>query len=157
MLTAEQIITEIKKYNCGFVVLTGGEPSLFIDQEIIDLLHKHYFEIAVETNGTHKLPEDIDWITLSPKAHIRELKNAAIKQRKCDEIKLIWEDLADMYEIADDYYIKFNCGIGNYYIQPCDTGDEKRNKQLLEEAVKFCLDNPEWRLSVQLHKILGIK
>ncbi len=157
MMNREEIIAKVTAYNCDLIVITGGEPSLYIDKELIDLLHKHNFEIAVETNGTHKLPDEIDWITLSPKTHISELKNAAIKQRRCDEIKLVWDDFADMYEIANDYYIKFNCNIGNYYIQPCDTGDKEKNRQLLEEAIRFCLANPEWRLSVQLHKILKIK
>ncbi len=155
MMPATDILNCILAYHCNYVVLTGGEPSLFIDDELISLLKKHYLYIAIETNGTHKLPKGIDWVTLSPKQHIS--KQAKVTLKSCNEMKIVWEDRSDMAEIIDNYFISIDCGIGNYYVQPCDIGNADMNKKLMRQVIDFCLNNSEWSISIQLHKILNIK
>lgn len=155
MMSAKEIILEAEKYDCGFVVLTGGEPSLWIDQDLIDRLHEH-FEIAIETNGTHQLPNNIDWITLSPKQH--SVQGAQVVIDRCNELKLIWEagfDADKMNDLIENEY--GHIAHSEIYIQPCDTGSITRNKEIIKDAVDYCLNNTDVKLSVQLHKILNIK
>ena len=153
MMTAVDILCEVAQYSSNNVILTGGEPSLYVDDELISTLRSYFHFIAIETNGTHKLPKGIDWITLSPKQHVTN--NAKVVLKSCNELKVIWEDRIDMSKILNDY-----CGdiaSNNYYVQPCDTGNEEINKKLLQQAINFCLNHFHWSLSIQLHKILNIK
>jgi 7-carboxy-7-deazaguanine synthase len=123
------------------VVCTGGEPLLQIDSALIDALHGHGFEIAVETNGTQPIPEGIDWTCVSPKA------GAPLKVTTGDELKLVFpQEGADPSSFAA---LPFRF----HFLQPMDGIDRVRNTDL---AVQYCLDHPEWRLSVQTHKYLGI-
>ncbi len=125
-----------------FVVCTGGEPLLQLDQPLIQALHRFGFEIAVETNGTLKVPTDIDWITVSPKA------NAEIVQKKGDELKFVFpqEDLDPRQFDGLDF--------GHFFIQPMDGPDLEHNTAL---ATEFCRNNPIWRLSIQMHKVIGVR
>ena len=152
MMSADEIISAVSQYNCRFIVLTGGEPSLWIDQQLVDVLHTDY-EIAIETNGTNTLPANINWVTLSPKQHI--IAQAKVALRSCDELKIIWEESIDIDHLLKTTYqgLKYRY----LYIQPCDTGDNNTNRQLQKEATDYCLTHPDARLSVQLHKILNIK
>ncbi len=124
-----------------FVVLTGGEPLLQVDTALIDTLHSHGFEIAVETNGTIKAPQGIDWLCVSPKA------GAPLIQDHGNELKLVYPQntlLPEQLEtLAFDYF----------YLQPMDG---KALKDNTEKAITYCLKHPKWRLSLQTHKILGI-
>lgn len=123
------------------VVCTGGEPLLQIDRELIDALHQHDFEIAVETNGTQKIPSGIDWTCVSPKA------GTEIVVPSGDELKLVFPQLgADPASFAA-------CDFRFRFLQPMDGPNRSRNT---ERAIQYCLDHPEWRLSVQTHKYLGI-
>lgn len=153
MMTAVDILCEVAKYSSNNVILTGGEPSLYVDDELISTLRSYFLFIAIETNGTHKLPKGIDWITLSPKQHVTN--NAKVVLKSCNELKVIWEDQIDMSKILNDYY--GDIASNNYYVQPCDTGNEEINKKLLQQAINFCLNHFHWSLSIQLHKILNIK
>ena len=147
MMSADEIIDEISRYNCHFVVLTGGEPSLFIDKNIIDALHKADAYIAIETNGTHPIDVGIDWITLSPK-YVDSNQPCVVKH--CNELKLVWQEGCDpgQYNDIDAVY---------RFLQPCDTGNDKQNMILRQQAINYCMSHPQWRLSLQLHKILNIK
>jgi 7-carboxy-7-deazaguanine synthase len=124
-----------------FVVCTGGEPLLQLDGELIECLHELEFEIAVETNGTVPLPDNIDWVCVSPKA------NSDVVVRGGDELKFVFpqNDLSP----ADVSDWKFD----NLYLQPMDSETASANTQ---RAINFCLDNPRWKLSLQTHKMLGI-
>jgi len=153
MMTAVDILREVAQYSSNNVVLTGGEPSLYVDDELISTLRSYFLFIAIETNGTHKLPKGIDWITLSPKQHVTNKAKVVLKS--CNELKVIWEDRIDMSKILNDYY--GDIASNNYYVQPCDTGNEEINKKLLQQAINFCLNHFHWSLSIQLHKILNIK
>ncbi|SFR48747.1 7-carboxy-7-deazaguanine synthase [Thiomicrospira sp. ALE5] len=125
-----------------FIVLTGGEPLLQVDQQLIDALHQRNFEIALETNGTKTPPKGIDWICVSPKA------NAPWLLTEGDELKLVFPQPNLMPEdIAYTSHFKY-C-----YLQPMDGVNTTNNTRL---AVEYCLNNPSWQLSLQTHKILGI-
>jgi 7-carboxy-7-deazaguanine synthase (Cx14CxxC type) len=124
-----------------FVVCTGGEPLLQLDQAAIEALHAAGFEVAVETNGTQNAPAGLDWVCVSPKA------GAPLKLRSGDELKLIFPQ-----EGADPR--SFEClDFPRLLLQPMDGPERERNTEL---AVEYCLAHPQWRLSLQTHKYLGI-
>lgn len=125
-----------------FVICTGGEPLLQMDSALIDALHDEHFEIAVETNGTIGAPAGIDWVCVSPKA------SAELAQASGDELKLVYPQAG-----ADpEQYAKLN--FRHFFLQPMDgAGRERATKQALE----YVMAHPRWRLSLPLHKILGIR
>lgn len=127
-----------------FVVWTGGEPLLQVDQTLVDIFHQSGFEIAIETNGTKDAPEGIDWICVSPKAH------APLILETGNELKLVYpqSDLTpkDVEHLNFDYF----------YLQPMDTSESEIKAQNLKQALNYCLENPKWILSLQTHKILGV-
>jgi 7-carboxy-7-deazaguanine synthase len=124
-----------------FVVCTGGEPLLQMDDLLIDSLHAYGFEIAVETNGTIAAPEGLDWICVSPKA------GAELKQRTGDELKLVYPQPGA--GPAEFEALSFR----QFFLQPMDGPHREANTHA---ALKYCLDHPRWRLSLQTHKLLGI-
>jgi 7-carboxy-7-deazaguanine synthase len=125
-----------------FVVMTGGEPLLQVDVELIDALHARGFEIAVETNGTIAAPAGIDWICVSPKA------GAPWVQRAGQELKVVWPQAG--FELAELEAADFE----NRYLQPMDNILRADNT---EKCIAMCLQRPQWRLSLQTHKITGIR
>jgi len=125
-----------------FVVLTGGEPLLQVDDALTDALHAAGFMIAVETNGTLKAPAGIDWICMSPKA------GAAIVQTQGHELKLVFPQ-PDLLPQAVEHL-----AFEHRLLQPMDGPDRLRNT---EAALAYCQANPQWRLSVQMHKMIGIR
>lgn len=124
-----------------FVVFTGGEPLLQLDQALIDVMHAHGFEIAIETNGTLPVPEGVDWICVSPKM------GSELVVKRGDELKVVipqlGQDLA-FYESLD---------FTHHYLQPMDGPSAAANTAL---AIETCKNNPTWKLSVQTHKLLQI-
>ena len=124
-----------------FVVCTGGEPLLQIDRPLIDALHARDFEIAIETNGTLPAPAGIDWICVSPKA------GSTLVQRTGDELKLVFP------QANADPLLFEQLQFTHFFLQPMDGPERALNTEL---AVRFCLDHPRWRLSLQTHKFLGI-
>ena len=126
-----------------FVVCTGGEPLLQLDRAAIDALHATGFEIGVETNGTLVAPEGIDWLCVSPKGAAPLVQNAG------NELKLVYPQDEPEAQPAVFEGLRFDV----FSLQPLDNEARELNT---ERAVRFCLDNPRWRLSLQAHKILGI-
>jgi 7-carboxy-7-deazaguanine synthase (Cx14CxxC type) len=126
-----------------FVVCTGGEPLLQMDADLIDELHARGFEIAVETNGTIAAPAGLDWICVSPKA------GAELIQTSGDELKLVFPQVEAAAEPREFETLSFR----NFFLQPMDGPNRAENTEL---ALRFCLDHPKWRLSLQTHKFLGI-
>ena len=124
-----------------FVVLTGGEPMLQVDAALIDALHAVGFEIAIESNGTLAVPREIDWICISPKA------GAPLVQRTGDELKLVFpqEGLLPEDVVSLDFRQRF--------LQPMDGPDVAANTAA---AVAYAKANPQWRVSIQTHKLIGI-
>jgi 7-carboxy-7-deazaguanine synthase len=124
-----------------YVVITGGEPLLQLDPDLINALHAHSFEIGVETNGTIVAPPGIDWLCVSPKA------GSETVQRSGNELKLVWpqpgSDTSAMSGWAFDHFL----------IQPMDGAELAANRAA---SIAFILANPRWRLSTQTHKVLGI-
>lgn len=148
-MTTDEIVAEVGRYPARLVVLTGGEPALQLTDDLVDALHRAGKRVAVETNGTCRLPKSIDWITLSPKdAFVGP--SAAPVLRRADEIKVVFDG---QHEPCSYPGIE----AAHRFVQPCDTGDARRNAELTRQAVDFCLANPDWRLSLQIHKILKIK
>jgi 7-carboxy-7-deazaguanine synthase (Cx14CxxC type) len=141
---AEAVASSWPSSNGGgrrYVVCTGGEPLLQLDGPLIEALHARGFEVAVETNGTIEAPPELDWICVSPKA------GAKLAQRSGDELKLVFPQR----EIHPD-----ECeglAFRHFFLQPMDGPDRASNT---EQAVRFCMDHPQWRLSLQTHKIVGI-
>ena len=124
-----------------FVVCTGGEPLLQLDVALIEALHARGLEIAVETNGTVAAPDELDWVCVSPKA------GAALVQRSGDELKLVYPQAEAAPEKFEGLQFR------NFFLQPMDGLSRAANTEL---ALKYCMDHPQWRLSLQTHKILGI-
>ena len=124
-----------------FVVCTGGEPLLQLDADLIDALHALGFEIAVETNGTVAAPAGVDWLCVSPKA------GTELVQRSGDELKLIYPQAG--LDPTDFAMLPFR----HFFLQPMDGPHVAVNTK---SAVEFCLEHPQWRLSLQTHKLLGI-
>jgi len=124
-----------------FVVCTGGEPLLQLDASLIAALHALNFEIAVETNGTIPALDGINWLCVSPKA------GAELKQKSGDELKLVYPQPG--IDPASFEALPFR----HFFLQPMDGPDRDANTQA---ALRYCLDHPHWRLSLQTHKILGI-
>ena len=123
------------------VVCTGGEPLLQLDEALIEALHRHGFEIAVETNGTQSAPAGIDWVCVSPKA------GADLLLTRGTELKLVFPQPGAMPEQFADLDFEL------FYLQPMDGLERMRNTRA---AIDYCLAHPQWRLSVQTHKAVGI-
>lgn len=135
-MTEKEIIDTISAYPATHLILTGGEPSLFIDKNFIDTLHKAGYYIQIETNGTQILPDNIDWVTCSPKT------NSILKLSGSDELKIVYigQDLS----IYDTFETKYK------FLQPCSGQNTK-------DVINYILQNPDWRLSLQTHKWIGIE
>lgn len=124
-----------------YVVCTGGEPLLQLDEPLVDALHAEGFEVAVETNGTRPAPPGLDWICVSPKA------NAPVILAHGDELKLVYPQEHVQPERFENMAFRY------FLLQPMDGPNRERNTKL---SVEYCKAHPKWRLSIQTHKILGI-
>ncbi len=143
-MTAEELLAAISDFPARYVVLTGGEPTLQVTETLIEQFHQAGYTVAMETNGTHPLPANLDWSTVSPKGEVTV--------RRCNELKVLFGAGGQLKPMAlpqteADYY----------YLQPCDTGDDARNRLIMQACVEFIKANPQWRLSLQTHKLAGFK
>lgn len=145
-----EIINEVKKYpNAQMVILTGGEPSLFINQALIDALKRANMYIAIETNGTHTLPNGIDWVTLSPKDKFAGGDSAPVVLTECNELKVVYlgQDLKQYSHIKADFR----------FLQPCYCDNEDIRQYTMQSCLNAVLSSKEWRLSLQTHRILNVR
>lgn len=126
----------------AFAVLTGGEPMLQVDDALVDALHAAGFTIAIETNGTLPVHPGIDWVCVSPKA------GSTVVQHAGDELKLVWPQLGSDIDAIEQW------DFGHWLIQPMDSADAAANTQA---AIDLVLARPRWRLSLQTHKLLGLR
>ena len=135
-MSDEAIVEAVSAYPCRMVILTGGEPGLWIDDALIEALHRAGKYIAIETNGTQVLPEGIDWVTCSPK------EGAPLHVRRIDEVKVVYtgQDVAPYLSLPAQ----------DHFLQPCSC----RNT---EEVVAYIKAHPQWRLSLQTHKLIHIE
>ena len=143
--TTNQLLNKILdisfETNCSFLVFTGGEPLLQFDKDLLKSLKANGLYIALETNGTLKAIDGIDWLTVSPKY------GADTKQMSGNEIKIVYPQ--DNLDPAEYLELDFT----HFYLQPKDDFNQREN---IAKALEYCLAHPEWKLSLQLHKILGI-
>jgi 7-carboxy-7-deazaguanine synthase len=144
-MTPEEILAEFRQLSstCGWVVLTGGEPALQADRELIDALHAAGYKLAIETNGSFPLPEGIDWITVSPK-----VAEHAVRQRRADEVKYV--------RGYGQAIPKTVVEAGHYLISPAFERAET-DPRTLDWCIRLCKENPPWRLSVQQHKLWRVR
>lgn len=144
-----EIVLEVMKQSssCKFVVLTGGEPTLQVNSKLLELLHNKGYFVAMETNGTNEVPAGVDWVTCSPKCQF--VKNGELAIKQCNELKLVYtgENEVTDFGIKADYY----------YLQPCDTGAENENRYIVNSLICYVKENPRWKISVQLQKILEVR
>lgn len=147
-LTASKILSRMKElsYLCTegmpMVVLTGGEPTLQADEALIDYIHAAGFSfVAMESNGTHEPPKNLDWLTVSPKG------NVTIKH--CNELKVLFDGSTDPQ--------RYGINASLYYLQPLDSGEKEVNVRIMRQCVDYIMRHPQWRLSLQTHKLIGVK
>lgn len=151
MLSATEIVDRIKDHPARLVVLTGGEPSLFIDEELIEALHAAGKYITVETNGARDLPSSIDWITFSPKIGMAE-GGERIELTRADEIKVV-----NVGQPLDDYFcLPQRADSTRMYLQPCFVENEADRLSIIADTIKKIKADPRWILSAQLHRFLHI-
>ena len=151
MMTFEEIVNEINHYpSVPLLVLTGGEPSLFIDETFVEKLkQKTHKTIAIETNGTQPLPNNLDWVTLSPKTAFEGGGLEPCVLRRCNELKVIWlgQDLTQYKDIEAQHR----------FLQPCFTDHPAQRQANMKACVEAVMRHPGWRLSLQIHRVLGIQ
>lgn len=170
-MSAEEIVAEVQDlYDIPnerrkMVVLTGGEPGLQVDKPLVDALHAAGFYICIETNGTRPLPDGIDWITCSPKASSIQqsaVSNQPLALRKVNEVKVVFTGEYDPEiwrgQLEAEHWLlqplRYN---GEWLMQSgIDEWEDDRNDNL-PETVRYILSHPFWRLSVQIHKIAGLR
>lgn len=146
-----EIVAAVKRYPARMVVVTGGEPALQLTESLVDALHAAHKVVAVETNGTHPLPKNVDWVTLSPKSAF--VDGAVVVLTRADEVKVIYDGRhdPDIQLPTSDFQLPTL-----RFLQPCDTGDPVRNAQITAATVEYIKRHPEWRLSLQTHKMINI-
>jgi len=144
-LTLPEIGAEFRQLSegCGWVILTGGEPSLQADPELIDALHSAGYKLAIETNGSVELPPGIDWITVSPK-----VAEHAVRQRTAHEVKYVrgYGQAIPKTVVQAEHYL----------ISPAFDGPEV-DSRTMDWCIRLCKENPPWRLSVQQHKLWKVR
>ena len=150
MMSLQEIVSEINKWPAvEWIVLTGGEPSLFINETFVDeLKRKTGKKVAIETNGTRPVPNTLDWITLSPKTGVPggELQKCVLFQ--CNELKIVY--FGQKLSLYDGIMAEHR------FLQPCYCTNEQQRLSNQKACVEAVLENPSWRLSLQTHRILDI-
>lgn len=156
-MSEDEIVSKVLKYPTRYVVITGGEPTLQLSASLCDKLHAHGRYLMMETNGTRPLPEGclVDWITCSPK-----LSNIVKEKRELvplsighiDELKVVFEDSE-----SQDIALYEEIPASEYRLQPCDMQDPQRNQEIIDKTINYILQHPQWKLSLQTHKILGVR
>ena len=151
MMSLPEIVEQVMRYpKAPLIVLTGGEPSLWIDEDFVTGLKQMTGKrIAIETNGTRPLPHGIDWVTLSPKTGLGNSGDLPVVLTHCDELKVVYlgQDLSQYDNITADHR----------YLQPCWVSNESDRKRNMLASVQAVLDHPDWRMSLQTHRILNIR
>lgn len=135
LMSDEDILAEVRRYPCRMVILTGGEPGLWIDDCFVEALHEAGKYVCIETNGTCVLPKEIDWVTCSPK------QGTKLRVERVDEIKIVYQG----QEVESYLQIPASA----YFLQPCSCTNTL-------EVVDYIKLHPVWRLSLQIHKLIAI-
>ena len=150
MFSLQEIVDEVNRFpDAPLLVLTGGEPSLFIDEAFVaELKQKTHKKIAIETNGTNLLPKNLDWVTLSPKSGFEGGDMAPCVLTHCDELKVVYlgQELSQYDGIETRHR----------FLQPCFVEDLEQRKVNMQACVEAVKSHPDWRLSLQIHRVLNI-
>lgn len=146
-MTAAEIIAAVSAHPSRHIVVTGGEPSLQLDDILVSMLHTAGFFIQTETNGTHRIPEEVDWVTCSPKGDATE--QCEVRLRRVDELKIVFTG-QNVESIAD------RIPAMHYFLQPCSSPVYPGGSNT-SETIDYILSHPHWRLSLQTHKLLDIQ
>lgn len=152
-MTDDEIVAEINRYPAHWIILTGGEPSLQIDEDFLQTLHNATGKrIAIETNGSNALPKGIDWVTVSPKTGIGGNVELPLRVTFANEIKVV-----DTGQPLEPYFT-LDCRRDStlMYLQPCFVGDPDTLRANISRTVNRVLADPRWRLSAQTHRFLNI-
>lgn len=150
-LSFDEIVAEVNAYpQAPLVVLTGGEPTLFVDNDfVVNLKKATSKKICIETNGTRVVPDSVDWITLSPKTAFAGGDAEPCVMTRCDELKVVFKNQnLEQYD---------NIVAAHRFLQPCFSNDLAEFQRNIESCVEAVLKNSGWRLSYQLHRALNIK
>ena len=179
-MTAEQIARRVFDYSTHphtLIVLTGGEPSLQVDKELVDALHAHQQTVTIETNGTRPVPDNIDWVTVSPKAVPADESKVVLSHEpkvvltQSDEVKVVLShEPKVVLTQADEVKVVFTestekllplwrttIRASHYYLQPCAQPGTEPIQTNTEAVVEYILSHPDWKLSLQTHKYLHIR
>ena len=182
-MSAEEIVGKISSLHTSgrvgvrpLIVLTGGEPTLQVDEAFVDLLHQHDYEVAMESDGTRPAPRNLDWLTVSPKNLMSWSGECGVRSEECvgkacDELKIVFDEatpeiLSTLHEPLSSLHTPHSTlhespstlhGSPLLYLQPCDTGDARRNAAITAACVEYIKSHPQWRLSLQTHKLIGIE
>ena len=150
MMPLPAIVDAVMRFpDAPLIVLTGGEPSLYVDEQLLSALRLTGKKIAIETNGTRPLPPGIDWVTLSPKFGFSGGDALPCVMKCCDELKVVYtgQDLSQYDFITARHR----------FLQPCYVEDEQQRRLNTQMCVNAVLNDPRWRLSLQTHRYLGIR
>lgn len=151
-MTEEEIVAAVVAYPASHVIVTGGEPTLQLNAELCRLLHASGRKVHLETNGTVDLPDDvlalIDWITCSPKGE-------HVKIRKINEVKLVYGSQLSLDPASFVPLVERHGAVAS--LQPCDTGNGPENNRILRSTIDYVMSHPVWRLSLQTHKLTGVR
>lgn len=156
-MSADEILSAVRAQGgaCRRICLTGGEPSLQLDEALLSTFHTAGYSIHMETNGTRPLPAGVDWVTVSPKEDVPGLTgNGRVVLERADELKLVFDGTMADHRLA--HWASFPAAW--HFLQPCDTGKPEQNLAVLQETIRHIQSHPGvWRLSLQTHKLLGIR
>ena len=161
-MTSDEILSHLKDIpvpHSTLAVLTGGEPTLQADTALVASLKAMGFEVAMESNGSLPAPENLDWLTLSPKVPKME---PALGSKYGKELKLVFTSAEDTDRFLSELLAsspdmrQFMEEARCLSLQPCDTGNAERNAEIMRECIEYIKRNPQWRLSLQTHKFLNI-
>lgn len=148
-MSEEAIVAEVNRHPARLVVVTGGEPALQLTYSMVEALHAAGRMVAVETNGTLPLPSNVDWVTLSPKEAFLGSQAMPVLTR-ADELKVVYDGEHEPSTYDD-------IAVSHRFLQPMDCGDLQRNARITAATVDYIGRHPQWRLSLQIHKMINIK
>ena len=156
-MKAEEIADEAGRHPARMIILTGGEPSLVVDDELVATLKsRSAMTICMETNGTRRVPDSVDWITVSPKAWIcgdADTDMSGLQVQRADEIKVV-----DTGQDLEPYFsLRCRSESTLMYLQPCFVPDREEYEANLRRTVRRVLEDPRWTISLQTHRMLGIR
>ena len=150
-MSEDEIVEEASHHKPRHIVITGGEPALQLTPSLVDKLHAAGFFIQVEPNGPLPLPQGIDWVTCSPKSPLLPSDSLLRGENRVDELKVLYHGEGTDLTPYEDIPVE------DRRLQPLDTADDEQNRRILRQTIDYVLNHPGWSLSLQTHKMLGIK